>query len=69
MQSSANRIAIEGKGIVKDFRIGDTTTKVLKGVSLKVLQGEFVSIMGQSGSAHCFISSVGWILPLEALFI
>ena len=50
MQSSANRIAIEGKGIVKDFRIGDTTTKVLKGVSLKVLQGEFVSIMGQSGS-------------------
>ena len=50
MQSSANRIAIEGKDIVKDFRIGDTTTKVLKGVSLKVLQGEFVSIMGQSGS-------------------
>ena len=44
MQSSANRIAIEGKDIVKDFRIGDTTTKVLKGVSLKVLQGEFVSI-------------------------
>lgn len=50
MQSFVDKIAIEGKSIVKDFKVGDTTTKVLKGVSLRVLQGEFVSIMGQSGS-------------------
>ncbi len=50
MKSFVDKIAIEGKSIVKDFRIGDTTTRVLKSVSLKVLQGEFVSIMGQSGS-------------------
>lgn len=43
-------IAIEGKNLVKDFHLGNTTTKVLKNVSLQVLQGEFVSIMGQSGS-------------------
>lgn len=50
MQSFVDKIAIEGKSIVKDFKVGDTTTKVLKGVSLRVLQGEFVSIMGQSGT-------------------
>lgn len=42
--------AIEGKNIIKDFQLGDTKTRVLKNISLKVIQGEFVSIMGQSGS-------------------
>lgn len=41
---------LKEKNIVKDFKIGETTTRVLKNVSLKVLKGEFVSIMGQSGS-------------------
>lgn len=50
MNSSVDKIAIEGKSIIKDFKIGATTTRVLKSVSLKVMQGEFVSIMGQSGS-------------------
>jgi len=50
MKPLVGNIAVEGKHIVKDFRLGDTTTKVLKGVSLQVMQGEFVSIMGPSGS-------------------
>lgn len=50
MNRLAENIAIEGKNIVKDFQIGDTTTSVLKNITLKVAQGEFVSIMGQSGS-------------------
>ncbi len=50
MKPIIGSIAVEGKHIIKDFRIGDTITKVLKGVSLEVMQGEFVSIMGPSGS-------------------
>ena len=50
MKSITGSIAIEGKNIVKDFELGNTTTRVLKDVSIKVLKGEFVSIMGQSGS-------------------
>lgn len=50
MKQTIGKIAVEGKEIVKDFRLGDTTTKVLKNISLQVMQGEFVSIMGPSGS-------------------
>ena len=50
MRQGIGTIAVEGKHIAKDFRLGDTTTKVLKDISLQVMQGEFVSIMGPSGS-------------------
>ena len=50
MKPLFGNIAVEGKHIVKDFRLGNSTTKVLKDVSLQVVQGEFVSIMGPSGS-------------------
>ena len=50
MIQNIGRIAVEGKHIIKNFQIGGTTTKVLKDISLQVMQGEFVSIMGPSGS-------------------
>lgn len=50
MKSITGNIAVEGKNIVKDFELGNTMTRVLKDISIKVLKGEFVSIMGQSGS-------------------
>lgn len=50
MKQAVGKIAVEGKHIVKDFRLGATTTKVLKDISLQVMRGEFVSIMGPSGS-------------------
>ena len=34
MKPYVGKIAVEGKHIVKEFQIGNTTTKVLKGVSL-----------------------------------
>lgn len=42
--------AVEGRHIVKNFRLGDTVTEVLRDVSLRVMPGEFISIMGPSGS-------------------
>lgn len=50
MKQGIGNIAVEGKHIEKDFHLGDTTTKVLKNISLQVMKGEFVSIMGPSGS-------------------
>ena len=41
---------IQTKNLVKTFRDGDAETKVLKGIDFKAEQGEFVVIMGRSGS-------------------
>ena len=50
MKQGVGNIAVEGKHITKDFRLGAETTRVLKDISLQVMQGEFVSVMGPSGS-------------------
>lgn len=50
MKQSTGGVAVEGRHIIKNFRIGNTPTKVLKDISLQVMQGEFVSIMGPSDS-------------------
>lgn len=50
MKITHNSLAVEVKNIIKEYKIGNTTTRVLKEVSLQVMKGEFVSIMGQSGS-------------------
>ncbi len=60
MKQSIRNIAVEGKHIVKDFRLGTTTIKVLKDVSLQVMQGEFVSIMGPSGSGKKHAALYSW---------
>jgi len=41
---------IELNRVVKTYQIGETPVRVLSGVSLKIDEGEFVSIMGPSGS-------------------
>ena len=41
---------VDAKNIRKSFTNGEIVTHVLKGVDLKVRQGEFLSIMGRSGA-------------------
>ena len=50
MKTTFKSLAVEAKNIIKEFKIGNATTRVLKDISLQVMKGEFVSIMGQSGS-------------------
>lgn len=41
---------IEVNDLKKDFQVGEITVRALKGVNLEIKEGEFVAIMGTSGS-------------------
>ncbi len=45
-----NTCEIEVRNVSKSYPIGDTSINVLNNVSLKVMKGDFLSIMGASGS-------------------
>ncbi len=50
---------IECKNIKKAYGTGDTKVVVLKGITFSIKEGEFVAIMGPSGSgkvdAHAYL--------------
>ena len=48
MTESNNIVRVSS--VTKDFNLGKTIVKVLKGVDLEIKNGEYVSIMGPSGS-------------------
>ncbi|MDO9631010.1 MAG: ATP-binding cassette domain-containing protein, partial [Humidesulfovibrio sp.] len=59
--SAGNALAtplLDAVNVTKSFTQDGTPTQALKGVSLSVLPGEFVSIVGRSGSGKSTFLSV-----------
>src|SRR5512136_105853 len=45
-----NDVAVKTVGVVKEYQMGSTILRALKGVDVEIKRGEYISIMGPSGS-------------------
>jgi len=45
-----NEVVLEAEGVVREFREGTSTLRVLDGLDLRLQRGECVAIVGASGS-------------------
>jgi putative ABC transport system ATP-binding protein len=53
-----NNPVIETENITKNYRMGDNVVKALNGVSFRILEGDFVSIIGASGSGKSTLLNI-----------
>jgi putative ABC transport system ATP-binding protein len=49
---------VEMNGVTKDYRLGETTVHALKGITLQILSGDFMSVWGPSGSGKTTLLNI-----------
>ncbi|MBY6825570.1 ATP-binding cassette domain-containing protein, partial [Clostridium botulinum] len=55
---------IKATDVKKTFTIGKMKVDILKGVSVEIEKGEFVAIIGESGSGKStFLNILGGLMP------
>ncbi len=58
--ASARPVIIRTLGLIKSYRVGETTTYALNGVDIAIRRGEFISVLGPSGSGKTtFFNMIG----------
>jgi len=45
-----NDVAVKTVGVIKEYQMGGTILRALKGIDVEIKRGEYISIMGPSGS-------------------
>lgn len=59
---------LQVKNVTKNYGKGESRTAALRGISFDVLEGEFLGIMGDSGSGDSDIMMTDTINPLKSKF-
>lgn len=67
MKSVENQNIIELKGLQKHYTMGSETVKALRGIDLNISKGEFVAIMGASGSGKSTMLNILGCLDVPTL--
>lgn len=58
------KIIIDLRKIYKEYKTGDVVTPVLKGVSIRVVEGDFVAVTGPSGSGKSTLMNIIGLLDI-----